>query len=90
MANGGEGEGVGWKNEGVTRFAVAVAERLSPRGASGAEGDGVAKDGRWWDGVADAEGGMDGWMVSGWWDRIETGAAGAVAPPMLAAAWKLC
>lgn len=47
MANGGEGEGVGWKNEGVTRFAVAVAERLSPRGASGAEGDGVAKDGRW-------------------------------------------
>jgi hypothetical protein len=46
MTNGGEGEGVGWKNEGVTRLAVAEAARLSPSGASGAEGEGAAKDGR--------------------------------------------
>lgn len=65
MTKGGEGEVAGWKKEGVTRFAVAAAERLSLSGTNGAEGDGLTKDGWWWDGVAEG-GGMDGWMGSGW------------------------
>lgn len=88
MTKGGEGEGVGWKKEGVTRFAAAVTERLSPTGASGAEGDGVGKEGWWCDGVVEAEGGIDGEIVSGWWDRMEIGAAGTALPPMFVAAWK--